>query len=74
MKKELPVIGVSTPAQAQRERAGLAVRPVRGGSRPEFPTRGELARASLLATGLAGVGKIVKFLNAVKKSPPAPKA
>jgi hypothetical protein len=52
MKKKLPVVGTPTPAQAQRE---LSVSPVRGARRPEFPTRSELARATLLATGLAAV-------------------
>ncbi|MBL9014827.1 MAG: hypothetical protein JNL83_11660 [Myxococcales bacterium] len=53
MKKKLPVVGRPTPAQAQHE---LSVAPVRAASRPEFPTRSELARATLLATGLAGAG------------------
>ncbi|MDX2086762.1 MAG: hypothetical protein SFX73_02875 [Kofleriaceae bacterium] len=55
MKKKLPVVGTPTPtpAQAQRE---LRVAPVRGAARPEFPTRNEIARATLLATGLAACG------------------
>src|SRR5262245_8455261 len=58
MTRKLPVLGRPSPASAQRE---LAVQPVSSGSRPEFPTRGQLARkagqlggATLLATGLAG--------------------
>ena len=69
MKKKLPVVGTPTPAQAQRE---LAVRPVRSARRPEFPTRGELARATLLAGGLAGAA-----CSAPPKpieAPPAPPA
>jgi len=61
MKKKptkLPIVsGAPTPAQRQ---TGLAVKPVTGGSRPEFPTRGELYRkagllggAALLAGGMA---------------------
>lgn len=60
MTKKLPVIGKPTPASTQR---GLAVTPVVAGSRPEFPTRGELYRkagliggAALLATGIAHAG------------------
>ena len=57
MKKKLPVISKPVPAQTQRE---LNVAPVKKGSAPEFPTRGDLYRkagvlgtATLLATGLA---------------------
>jgi hypothetical protein len=57
MKKKLPVISKPSPAQTQRE---LSVAPVKKGSAPEFPTRGDLYRkagvlgtATLLATGLA---------------------
>jgi hypothetical protein len=58
-KKKLPIASRTavTPASAQRE---LAIKPVKAGSRPEFPTRSELYRkagmigtATLLASGLA---------------------
>jgi hypothetical protein len=60
MKKKLPIAKQPTPAERQRE---LAVKPVAVGSRPEFPTRGELYRkasllggAALLAGGMAACG------------------
>lgn len=56
MKKKLPIAKPET-----KRNAALAVKPVKGASRPEFPTRSELYRkagvlggATLLASGLAG--------------------
>jgi hypothetical protein len=58
MKKKLPIVS-SKPTPAQRQ-TSLVVKPVEAGSRPEFPTRGELYRkagmfgsAALLAGGIA---------------------
>ena len=57
MKKKLPVISKPVPAHSQRE---LSVAPVKAGTAPEFPKRGDLYRkagvlgtATLLASGLA---------------------
>ncbi|MDX2086953.1 MAG: hypothetical protein SFX73_03835 [Kofleriaceae bacterium] len=76
MKKKLPVVK-NTPASAQRD---LAVKPVKSTSRPEFPTRSELARkagmiggATLLAGGLAHAQSApAKSAPAMKPAPTAP--
>jgi len=52
MKKKLPVVGKPTPAQAQK---GLAAKPVKGASRPEFPTRA----AAYLEAGLLGGAALI---------------
>jgi hypothetical protein len=52
MKKKLPVVGKPTPAQAQK---GLAATPVKGASRPEFPTRSE----AYLKAGLLGGAALI---------------
>jgi hypothetical protein len=52
MKKKLPVMGKPTPAQAQK---GLAATPVKGASRPEFPTRSE----AYLKAGLLGGAALI---------------
>jgi hypothetical protein len=75
MKKQLPVVK-NTPASAQRE---LAVKPVKSSSRPEFPTRSELARkagmiggATLLATGLAHAEQVPVKPQPQAAAPTAP--
>ena len=52
MKKKLPVVSKPTPAQAQK---GLAAKPVKGASRPEFPTRSE----AYLKAGLLGGAALI---------------
>ena len=69
-KKKLPVVSKPVPAAMQRE---LAVKPVSAGTRPEFPTRGDMYRRA----GVAGVG--VSLLaggvaSADKAAPPPPPA
>lgn len=51
MKKKLPILSKPAPASAQTE---LAVKPVAGGSRPEFPKRNDLYRkAGIISSGAA---------------------
>ena len=52
MKKKLPVMGKPTPASAQK---GLAATPVKGASRPDFPTRSE----AYLKAGLLGGAALI---------------
>lgn len=52
MKKKLPVLGKPTAASAQK---GLAATPVKGASRPEFPTRSE----AYLKAGLLGGAALI---------------
>lgn len=52
MKKKLPVMSKPTPAQAQK---GLSAKPVKGASRPEFPTRA----AAYLEAGLLGGAALI---------------
>jgi len=72
MKKKLPIVGTATPAQRQQ---GLAVKPVTGGSRPEFPTRGELYRkAGLLGGAALLAGGMAAAAPGCASSPPPPPA
>lgn len=69
-KKKLPLAGTPTPASAQKE---LAVTPVAAGSRPEFPTRGELYRkASLLGGATLLAGSLAHADAPAKPVPPPP--
>jgi hypothetical protein len=68
----LPIAKQPTPAQRQRE---LAVKPVAAGSRPEFPTRGELYRkASLLGGAALLAGGMAAAAPGCGSSPPPPPA
>ena len=70
MTKKLPVLGKPTPASSQRD---LAVTPVAAGSRPEFPTRGELYRkASLLGGATLLAGSLAHADAPAKPAPPPP--
>ena len=72
MKKKLPVVSKPTPASAQRE---LAVKPVAGGSKPEFPTRKSMAKqAGLIGGALLASGGIASAGDASKPAPPPPQA
>lgn len=70
MKKKLPVLSKPTPASAQRE---LAVKPVAGGAKPEFPTRKGMAKQVGLISGAALIaGGGVASADMQKPAPPPP--
>jgi hypothetical protein len=72
MKKKLPVISKPTPASAQRE---LAVKPVGGGSKPEFPTRKAMAKqVGLIGGALIATGGVASADMAKPAPPPPPQA
>ena len=72
MKKKLPLAGTPMPAAAQKE---LVVKPVSAGSRPEFPTRGELYRkASLLGGATLLAGSLAHADAPAPPPPPSPPA
>jgi type IV secretory pathway VirB10-like protein len=68
MKKKLPVVGKPTPAHAQK---GLAVTPVKGASRPEFPTRSEAYLKAGLFGGAALLAGCGSPSHATTTPPPA---
>ncbi|HEY1547073.1 MAG TPA: hypothetical protein VGG28_04610 [Kofleriaceae bacterium] len=68
----MPIAKQPTPADRQRE---LAVKPVAAGSRPEFPTRGELYRKASLLGGVALLaGGMAAAAPGCASSPPPPPA
>jgi hypothetical protein len=70
VKKKLPVISKSVPAQTQRE---LRVAPVKAASAPEFPTRGDLYRkAGVLGTATLLASSLAHAQAPAKPAPPPP--
>lgn len=71
MKKKLPVVEKRIPAQAQK---GLSAKPVKGASRPEFPTRSEAYLKAGLLGGAALIAGCGSPSHATTTPPPAPVA
>jgi hypothetical protein len=72
MKKKLPM------AKAAASQKGLAAKPVKGASKPEFPTRGELYKKAGLLGGAALLSSAIASAGAPppasKPAPPPPQA
>ncbi|MBV8755865.1 MAG: hypothetical protein JO257_01240 [Deltaproteobacteria bacterium] len=66
MKKKLPM------AKAAASQKGLAAKPVKGASKPEFPTRGELYRKAGLLGGAALLSSAIASAGAPPPKAPPP--